>query len=289
MPGHRAEARVSDEQWAGTAVENFADELRAWRERQGLSQAELGARMGYSGSHISSVETMARVPTLEFAKQADEALETPGTFKRLHVRITKEAYPSWFSPFVHFEARAARIHNWYNHCITGLLQVEDYARAIIASGRPDLPADAIERDVTARMERQHVLDREELFAWFVISEAALRSAYGGPDVMRRQMIKLAEAVSRPRITIQVFPFSHQNCPGSQGPVTIFDFEDSAHVAYAEGHEAGRIIESPADMAKLVMMFDHLRAGALTPTESARFIDSLIRGDHHDSSFRVKQR
>jgi len=168
--------------------------------------------------------------------------------------------------------------------ITALLaccRSEDYARAIIASGRPDLPADAIERDVAARMERQHVLDREELFAWFVISEAALRSAYGGPDVMRRQMIKLAEAVSRPRITIQVFPFSHQDCPGSQGPVTIFDFGDSPHVAYAEGHEAGRIIEAPADMAKLVMMFDHLRAGALTPTESARFIDSLIRGDHHE--------
>jgi len=114
---------VGDEQWAGTAVENFADELRAWRERQNLSQAELGARMGYSGSHVSSVETMARVPTLEFGKNADEALGTPGTFQRLHVRITKEAYPSWFSPFVHFEARATRIHNWDNHCVTGLLQV----------------------------------------------------------------------------------------------------------------------------------------------------------------------
>src|SRR6266567_4491233 len=159
---------VTTEQPVSTAVENFADELRAWRERLGWSQAELGARMGYSGSHVSSVERMDRTPTFEFAKKADEALGTPDTFKRLHKRITKEAFPSWFTPFVDFETRATRVHNWDNHCITGLLQIEDYARAIISSGRPDLSADAVERDVASRMERQLVLDREELFAWFVI-------------------------------------------------------------------------------------------------------------------------
>src|SRR5947207_7111496 len=253
--------------------------LRALRERHGWSQAELGARMGYSGSHVSSVERMDRTPTFEFAKKADEALGTPDTFKRLHKRITKEAFPSWFTPFVDFETRATRVHNWDNHCITGLLQIEDYARAIISSGRPDLSADAVERDVASRMERQLVLDREELFAWFVISEAVLRTPYGGPEVMHRQVVRLAEAARHPRITIQVFPFAVQDCPGSQGPVTIFNFADSPSVGYAEGHEAGRIIEAPIEMARLGMMFDHLRAGALHPAESARFIDSLIRGDH----------
>ncbi len=57
-------------------------------------------------------------------------------------------------------------------------------------------------------------------------------------------------------------------------MTIFDFADSASADYAEGYQAGRIIEAPADMARLVMMFDHLRAGALTSAESARFIDKL---------------
>jgi hypothetical protein len=92
--------------------------------------------------------------------------------------------------------------------------------------------------------------------------------------MHRQLARLAEYASRPRITVQVFPFASPDCPGSEGPVTIFDFADSANVGYAEGYQAGRIIEAPADMARLVMMFDHLRAGALTPAESARFIDKL---------------
>jgi transcriptional regulator with XRE-family HTH domain len=98
---------MSTEQSVSTAVENFAEELRAWRERLGLSQAELGARMGYSGSHVSSVETMSRTPTLEFAKKCDEALNTPRTFARLHGQINREAFPPWFTPFVQFEQRAA--------------------------------------------------------------------------------------------------------------------------------------------------------------------------------------
>lgn len=65
---------MTTEQPVSTAVENFAEELRAWRERLGWSQAELGTRMGYSGSHVSSVERVDRTPTLEFAKKADEAL-----------------------------------------------------------------------------------------------------------------------------------------------------------------------------------------------------------------------
>lgn len=272
---------MTSEQPVSAAVEDFSEELRAWRERHGLSQAELAARMGYSGSHVSSVETMNRTPTLEFAKKADEALSMPGSFVRSHARITKEAHPPWFAPFVHFEEQATRIHNWDTRCFTGLIQTADYARSIISSGRPDLAAEAVERDVAARMLRQQVLERDDQpFCWFVIGEAALRTSFGGPEVMRGQLARLAELMQRPRITVQVFPFAAQDCPGSQGPVTIFELPDSGPVGYAEGYEAGRIIEAPADMAKLVMMFDHLRAGALTPRESARFIDS-IRSDHDE--------
>jgi hypothetical protein len=138
--------------------------------------------MGYSGSHGSSVETMSRTPTLEFAKKADDAMQTPGTFVRLHGQISKEAFPPWFTPFVHFESRAARIHNWDTRCMTGLLQTPDYARALITSGRPDLSGDDVERDVAARMERQQVLDGDDPpFCCFVIGEAALRTSFAGRE------------------------------------------------------------------------------------------------------------
>jgi transcriptional regulator with XRE-family HTH domain len=106
---------------AGTAVMRFAEELRAWRQVRGWSQAELGAKLGYSGSHVSSVERMERVAVAEFAAACDEALQTPGTFARIHADIAREAYPPWFSPFVHFEASATRVHNWDARSFTGLL------------------------------------------------------------------------------------------------------------------------------------------------------------------------
>jgi transcriptional regulator with XRE-family HTH domain len=270
---------VSSEQTVSTSVENFADELRAWRERQGLSQAELGTRMQYSGSHVSSIERCDRTPTLEFAKKADEALGTPGTFVRLHARITREAHPPWFAPFVHFEEQASRIHNWDNRNVTGLLQTEDYARAIIKAGKPGIADDAIERLAAARMERQQVLDRDEPpFCWFVIAESALRARFGRPEAMRAQLDHLLALTQRPNIRVQVWPFSTSDCPGCDGPMTVFELPDAGPVGYAEGYEAGRIIESPPEVAKLILLFDLLRADALSPAESAHFI-TAIRGEY----------
>jgi hypothetical protein len=88
---------------------------------------------------------------------------TPGTFKGLHARITKEAHPPWFAPFIHFEAMASRMHFWDNRFITGLLQTDDYARTIIRAAKAGIPGDVIDRDVAARMARQQVSDRERRY------------------------------------------------------------------------------------------------------------------------------
>jgi transcriptional regulator with XRE-family HTH domain len=272
---------MKDGESVGTAVSRFASELRAWRQRYGWSQAELAAKIGYSGSHVSSVENMTRMPVADFAKACDASFETPGTFVRLHEDIAKEAHPPWFSPFVHFEAKAARIHCWDNRCLTGLLQSEDYARAIIRAGNLGAADEAVERDVVARIERQEVMHGESApYCWFVIHEAALRTMFGGPAVMRGQMDVLEEISRSPRVMIQVFPFGTPACPGTDGPVTVFDFAGEPSVGYAEGYHAGRTIEAPADVASLILMFDHLRALALSPADSARMI-AKIRGEYDE--------
>jgi Domain of unknown function (DUF5753) len=178
-----------------------------------------------------------------------------------------------------FEEQARRIHNWDNRNITGLLQAEDYARAIIRAGKPGIADDLIEQLAAARMERQQVLDREEPpFGWFVIAESALRAGFGGPAVMRGQMDRLLELAHRPNIRVQVWPYSVPDCPGCDGPMTVFELPEAGPVGYAEGYEAGRIIESPPEMAKLMLLFDLLRADALSPAESVRFI-TAIRGEY----------
>lgn len=265
----------------GTPVARFVEELRAWRQRHGWSQAELADKIGYSGSHVSSVETMTRPPTADFARACDRVFGTPGTFERLQEDITKAAYPPWFSPFVHYEAKAVRIHCWDNRNVTGLVQTEDYARAIISAGNPGMSDDEIERDVAARMERQHIMHGElPPYCWYVIHEAALRTVFGTKAVMRDQMDMLLEVARSPRVIVQVFPSSVPNCPGVDGAVTIFDFREEPSVGYAEGYRAGRTIEAPSEVASLVLMFDLLRALALSPADSQAMI-TAIRGEYNE--------
>lgn len=135
------------------------------------------------------------------------------------------------------------------------------------------------RDVAARLERKQIMagDRPPT-CWFVIHESALRTTFGGRAVMRDQMDQLLEAGRLPHVVIQVFPSGVPNCPGVDGAVTIFDFDGEPSVAYAEGYRAGRTIEAPADVVSLVLMFDYLRALALSPDDSVRLI-AAIRGEY----------
>jgi hypothetical protein len=140
----------------------------------------LGDRMGYSGSHVSSVETMARVPTAGFGKKADEALGTPGTFGRLHGRITREAHRPWFAPFVDFEALAARIHNWDTRCLTGLIQTEDYASA---AGRAEDGA-----DLSQELAVLEYIASEYPYAWLKLADLY--------EEVLRDPVKAIHAVNR---------------------------------------------------------------------------------------------
>src|SRR6266851_9171898 len=252
------------------ALVMFAAELRSWRKHLGWTQAETGERIGYSDKLVSGVETRTRTPTLDFARGCDREMNLPGTFERRHEDISKESYPPWFALVPGLEARAEKLHYWDMRCPPGLLQTEDYTRAVIRAGRPDDTDDAIERDVAARMKRQEVLSREHApSAWFVVCESVLRRVFGSAEIMRAQLDNMIELARQPGIVIQVVPFAALDCAGVTGPMAIFDMPDGHQAVYVEGCEVGRVIEAHAEVASLVTMFDHLRAAALPRGESIR--------------------
>ena len=253
-----------------SALGSFAAELRAQRKRAGWTQVELGLKIGYSDSFISDVERGARRPALDFALACDREMDLPGTFARWHELSRREAYPGWFAPYAELESACTRLHNWDTRFFTGLLQTEDYAHAIIRACHPEWSDARVDIDVQARMERQEILNHE-VPAWFVIGESAFWRVFGSNEIMRAQIDHVAELSSQPAITIQVFPFSVPDCPATDGPVTKLDFDAKPSAGYAEGYEAGRVIESPSEVATLVTLFDHLRATALSPRESAAWI------------------
>ena len=255
-----------------SALAKFAGQLRAWRQRLGWSQVELAEKLLCSDSLVSGVETLGKTPTLDFARRLDEAFGLPGTFVVLHELISREAWPSYFAPVIDFENRAVRIHEWELRVIPGLLQTERYARAVISAGKPRLGADALDRSVSARIERQRILARDDPpMLWVVLHEGTLRHLVGGRAVMAEQVGKLIAVAALPDVMVQVLPFTASDHPGTDGPVSVFDFADAASVAYTECKGGGMIVESPGQVAELMTTVNLIRAVALPPRESMNLL------------------
>jgi len=179
-----------------------------------------------------------------------------------------------------FEAEASVIHNFEALCVPGLLQTEGYARATIEAGvvaEPERTADEVDRRVEARMKRQEILDRQRPpQLWAVIDEAALRRPVGGTETMRGQIDRLAEASGRPNITLQVIPTSAGAHVGMGGPFAILEFPhpDDAPVVFLEAATEHLFLEEQGQIRQYKLRFDHLRANALGPDESVRFMNAI---------------
>jgi transcriptional regulator with XRE-family HTH domain len=260
-----------------TSLQAFAAQLRAWRQQAGWTQVELGHHLGYSASLISGVESMDKPPTADFARACDKAFQTPGfaeetgtpgTFMTFYELVAREAYPAFFAPVVPFERDAVRIHGWELGAVPGLLQTEEYARALIRSGRPNDSQDAIDRLVAARIERQGILSGEHPpMVWYVIDEGVLRHVVGSCTTMAEQLDRLIEAADVPGTVIQILPFTGDNHAGSDGPISIYEFAEAPTVCYTECYSGGRIVEAPTEVAHLMTVISLLRASSLSPRKS----------------------
>jgi transcriptional regulator with XRE-family HTH domain len=188
-----------------SALALFADELQAARAKAGISRDELAARINYSPSLVGTVESLRRVPRLDFAQRCDEALGTTGTFARLHAHLRTAPFPSWFRPFAQHEAEATALRTFQLVLIPGLLQIGEYARALLST-RVGVTEDEVEQMVTARLDRQAILDRDDPpLLWVLLDQSALHRPIGGREVMAVQVEHLIEMAARPNVVIQVIP------------------------------------------------------------------------------------
>ncbi|QMU79486.1 helix-turn-helix transcriptional regulator [Streptacidiphilus sp. PB12-B1b] len=255
----------------------FASEVIRLRTQQGWSQEELARRAHATQAAISYVETAKRVPSDLLAHGLDMAFEAGGLLIRLQPLVVRYAYPTWFLPYVELEREALSMRVFESQIIPGLLQTEEYARALMASGRPDSMDDA----VAARMSRQSLLEGEgdeRPRAWFVIDEQVLRRQIGGPDVWRAQLIRLLKEAQQPRTVIQVIPEQTTSHPGLQGPFTLLNLADTPEVLFVDGFAQGRLGLDPAEISEATRAYDLLKAMALSPAASGDLITGYLEGN-----------
>lgn len=260
-----------------SALAAFASQLRSWRQQLGWTQVEMGTKLGYSASLISGIETIDKAPTADFAARCDEVFRTPATFATLQELAAREAYPAFFAPVLPFERDAIRIHGWELGAVPGLLQTEDYARALIRSGRPLDAAEEIDRLVAARLERQELVTTEKPpLLWYVLDESVVRRLTGGPAVMGAQLDRLLDASAGPGVVLQVLPFTADNHAGADGPISLYEFSQAPSVCYTECYGGGRIVEGRAEVADLMTVISLIRAAALSERASRELLCRIRR-------------
>jgi len=255
----------NDADRAGTPAGVFGAELRYYRTREGLSQKDLAALAHVSHDVISKIETGERPPAEDFPPRLDAVpeLDTEGALTRLWDHLKKgqkQRLYGWFQEWADIEAQAT-VLRWYEPLVVpGLLQTEDYARAILIA-RPDGNLADLEEQVAARMARQNILDRTGApQLWCILDEGVLHRAIGGAKVMRSQLFRLAEVSEHPRTTIQVIRYGGAHA-GLLGGFILADLEGRSTTAYVETAAHGQVTDSSSVIAHLALSFDRLRAGA----------------------------
>jgi hypothetical protein len=266
----------------------LATELHASRERAGLTIDDVAQQLEWSAAKVSRIEN-ARVRVL--ARDVKHLLRIYQVKEGspdwdILVTLAREAHQKgWWYPYsdamgesfrtyIGLEAAAATLRTYESECVPGLLQTEDYARAIISSALSARTDEAIDKNVAVRMARQSLLTQDQPpELWAVVNEAGIRSLVGGPAVMRAQLDRLLEASHQPHVTLQVMPFSTGAHPGMAGAFTILSFAEPAdpEVIYVNYSSGSLFLEKPEELSRCALIFNHLRAVALSMGQSRDII------------------
>ncbi|MGN9775048.1 helix-turn-helix domain-containing protein [Micromonospora sp. H33] len=251
-------------------------QLRRLRLNAELSQEEFGKLVHYSGSQVSAVELGQRPLDRLFLKRADEVLNTDGLLTSLLRMAERDGQPSWFRPWLEAERTAQQLRCYHPTLVPGLLQTENYARAVIRADDM-LSDDEVEKRLAVRMDRQSILDQPQppkLVA--VIEESVLRRADEGfRGLMIQQIAHLLECVERPQVSVHVIPTDISTHVGLAGPFTLARGEDGGWVGHLENQLGGATIDNDEEVAILLARWESVRSEALPQRQSTLLMKEVM--------------
>ncbi|MCA1217548.1 helix-turn-helix domain-containing protein [Streptomyces sp. 8L] len=254
--------------------------LQDLRERCGLKREEAAKLLRVAPATIrrmEAAEVALKIPYVQvlltaygvgpeeagvFTGLVEEA-NKPGWWQRFH-----DILPDWFSVYVSLEGAATLVREYEPHFVPGLLQTEDYARAVLRAGAVGRSSpEETERHVALRMARQPLLTGENAPRfWVVMDETVIRRPVGdGPEVMREQIDRLLEAADLPHVTLQIAEFASGHHPGTYGPFVIFRFAEPElpDMVFSEYLTGALYLDARPEVATHLEVMDRMAAQAAT--------------------------
>ncbi|MDF3143417.1 MULTISPECIES: helix-turn-helix transcriptional regulator [unclassified Streptomyces] len=265
--------------------------LQELREAAGLGRDEAARVLRVAAATVRRMETAEvalKIPYVQvlletygvpeedaaaFVALAEDA-NLPGWWQRFH-----DVLPDWFSLYVSLEGAARIIRSYEPHFVPGLLQTEEYARAVMEAGTiGQTGPQTIERHVSLRMERQRLLERPDPpHLWVIMDETVLRRPVSDRgEVMRDQLDKLLEFAERDRVTLQIAEFASGPHPGTYAPFTLFRFAEPElpDMVYTEYLTGALYLDSRQEVAAHLEVLDHMSTAAASAERTKKILREL---------------
>ncbi|MET8578317.1 helix-turn-helix transcriptional regulator [Streptomyces sp. NPDC005012] len=256
-------------------------QVKLLRERAGLTQKELGDRLGYGEDLISSLERGRRTPQPEFLDAADDLLGAGGLLKATKEDVARAKararvrHPAWFRDYARLEAEAVEVNDYSSHDIPGLFQTERRARALYGMRKPLLDEETIEQRVSSRLARQEILTKwPPPMVTAVIEESVLRRPIGGWEVHKEQLDQLLALGRLRSVELQIMPMEREEHAGMGGSFILLMPKGKPQVGYVEVQNVTRLTTDIEEVRILAARYGSIRAQALTPRESLALIERM---------------
>jgi transcriptional regulator with XRE-family HTH domain len=259
---------------AGLSYEQAAEALDVTHATiRRMEKAEVGLKVLYVETLLRAYGVTAQSEINEFVTLARQA-NRPGWWHRY-----RDVLPEWFSAHVSLEGDASLIRAYEPHYVPGLLQTEDYARAVLRAGQPNTADAEIERQVAFRMERQDLLLKESApLLWVVMDETVFRRPVADSMVMRSQVARLLDAATMSNVTLQVMPFSAGSHPAMYGPFLIFRFQlhELPDIVCTESLTGAVYIDHRDDVSVYLEALDRMCAQAVPAPSTQALLGELFK-------------
>ena len=256
----------------GLSREEAAEAIRAseWKIHR-LENGQVGFKERDLVDLLARYQVSDPAEVDELLAMAREA-NAPGWWQRYG-----DVLPQWFRAYVDLESAATLIRTYEGQFIPGLLQTDDYMRAVIHDTHLE-SSEEVGRRVRLRMARQTLLTREHPpRLWAVVDEAALRRPVGGREVMRGQVERLIEAAKLPNVTLQVLGFDSGAHPAMVGSFSVLRFPDQElpDVVYLEHLTSASYLNKPDEVDRYLHVMESICVRAAPPEQTVELLDQIL--------------
>ncbi|HVD16042.1 MAG TPA: helix-turn-helix transcriptional regulator [Actinomycetota bacterium] len=187
--------------------------------------------------------------------------------------------PQWFKTYVDLESAAVLIRSYEAQFVPGLLQTEEYMRAVIHGAHLEESSEGVERRIALRLARQVLLTRKRApRLWAVVDEGALRRPVGGPEVLRAQLERLIETAELPNVTLQVLPFAAGAHPAMIGAFSILRFPEPElpDVVYLEHLTNALYLDKREEVEEYLHVIETIALRAARPDRTVEILARILK-------------